>query len=494
MKNLFKIIIFSILVMPLVYSAPFPTAGTNPYYTDLNAFTIVSLENSTGRLTQGINASFYNFNVSNYMIVLGNINITLNLNVTGEIYLRGQPVQIEATSFNFVNNLSSILDNATILRTGNISNILKNTFQISNYSAEYALTGFKIGNYSLEYASTGYKFGNLSSDLASGSITQIKTTNINTNSITVNQQLIVLGNITNANITNININGSIYPSLDALFDFGNGTLRWKNANFSGNIQANSFIGDGAFLTSVQQESSAYKLTNFTSNYDARADRFTLSNYSTEYASTGYKLSNFTGDYENKAYYKLANFTSNLASRLTELFTLGNYSSEYASTGYKLANFTSNLNSRLTEFFNLGNYSAEYASTGYKLSNFTSNYDNRADRFTLSNYSSEYSSTGYKNANFTSQYDGRSDRFGLGNYSAEYSSTGFKISNGTSLPFSNFRLSNLSNLGNTDINSSGSLNISGQIQFLNLTIANETSSTKTSCSIFNNGSGICICSC
>jgi len=65
-----------------------------------------------------------------------------------------------------------------------------------------------------------------------------------------------------------------------------------------------------------------------------------------------------------------------------------------------------------------------------------------DAFNKENYSSEYSSTG----------------FNLQNYSVEYSSTGFKIGNLTDF---------LPQLGTVNINSSGTLNISGNITFTQL---------------------------
>ena len=134
----------------------------------------------------------------------------------------------------------------------------------------------------------------------------------------------------------------------------------------------------------------WKLENFTSAYDSRADRFSNSNFTTRYDNRADRFGNFNftalfpTNYENQAYFKLSNFTS-AYNNIADRFGLGNYSTEYASTGYKKSNFTSDLGSALAPAFNLGNYSAEYSSTGYKLINFTSNYDALKDRFENGNF-------------------------------------------------------------------------------------------------------------
>jgi len=219
-------------------------------------------------------------------------------------------------------------------------------FRLENYSTEYASTGYKLVNFTLnydartdrwqlsnfteayanEYATTGYKEGNLSSDLSAGVAVNITTTTITADTITVTN-LFVIGNISNVNVSNLNVNGSLYPAIDNLFDLGSGTLRWRNANLTGTLQAGTLSdGSGTTITGgvinapiiqvnnqdVQVEAVAYKLSNFTSNYDARTDRFNnenfttqydartdrfgLENYSTEYALTGYKKENLTIDY------------------------------------------------------------------------------------------------------------------------------------------------------------------------------------------------------
>ena len=382
-----------LFILP-VFAAPLPAQGTNPYYKQLFQDWLNGTIDTrqSGRLIAGLNSSFYDFNVTNNLIVIGNI--------SGEI-----PNAFKNSNF------STLYNNEAGTR-----------FSISNGSAEYASTGYKSANYSAEYASTGYKIanftsnladrlaelfnrGNLSNDLSNGVITSIIT-----DTLQVNKQFIVIGNITNANVTNLNINGSLIPSLDANFDIGNATSRWRNANYSGTVG----IGTLSLINRI------------TSSQVDIADIFSK-----------YNTINFTSDYDNKAYYQLSNFTSN-------------YGTEYASTGYKLSNFTTAYDNR-ADRYSITNYSAEYASTGYKLSNFTSNYDARADRYSITNYSAEYASTGFK----------------ISNYSNEYSSTGWKIGNMTGDSLGR-ALSNKTDINPRYINLS--LNISMQtnmsINFLN----------------------------
>jgi len=230
-------------------------------------------------------------------------------------------------------------------------------FKNENFTSRYdnRTDRFGLENYSAEYASTGYKEENLSSDLSAGIVSNITTSSITADTITTTN-LFVIGNISNVNVSNLNVNGSLFPALDNLFDLGNGTLRWRNANLSGTLQAGTLSdGSGATITAgvvnaptilvnnqdVQVEAAAYKLANFTSNYDARADRFGNSNWTTLYdneAATRFDNENFTTRYDNR----------------TDRFGLENYSAEYSATGFKISN-----------------YSSEYSLTGYKKENLKS---------------------------------------------------------------------------------------------------------------------------
>lgn len=99
--------------------------------------------------------------------------------------------------------------------------------------------------------------------------------------VIVNKNLIVFGNVTNITISNLVVNGTLNPALDNFFDVGNGSLRWRNANFSGVIDANSLRVGGK---DVQLILDAFNLNNFTSAYDARNDRFAIANFTAAYDS------------------------------------------------------------------------------------------------------------------------------------------------------------------------------------------------------------------
>jgi len=57
------------------------------------------------------------------------------------------------------------------------------------------------------------------------------------------------GNITILNVTHLSVNGSILPDLDDTFDLGNGSLRWRNANFSGFLEVlgNLIVDEGTLF-------------------------------------------------------------------------------------------------------------------------------------------------------------------------------------------------------------------------------------------------------
>ena len=99
---------------------------------------------------------------------------------------------------------------------------------------------------------------------------------LTTDTIIINKNLIVIGNITNTTVNNVAVNGSFYPTFDNAYDIGNGSLRWRNANFSGVVDSNSVRVNGK---DVQLALDAFNINNFTLAYDSRNDRFTLQNLS-----------------------------------------------------------------------------------------------------------------------------------------------------------------------------------------------------------------------
>jgi tRNA G18 (ribose-2'-O)-methylase SpoU len=188
----------------------------------------------------------------------GQLNVT-SINATSSITVRGGEVQVEGAAFKAA-NFTSLYDGRT------------DRFGVANFTALYGT----------EYSSTGYKEANLSADLAAGVASSIVTTTITSDTIIVNKNLYVIGNISNTNVANLNVNGSLYPALDDLFSLGNGSLRWKNANFTGTLQAGTVsattLTDGtATITGgvvnaptiqmsgsiVQVEANAFKISNLT---------------------------------------------------------------------------------------------------------------------------------------------------------------------------------------------------------------------------------------
>jgi len=126
---------------------------------------------------------------------------------------------------------------------------------------------------------------------------------------------------------------------------------------------NNLIGtSGAFNNGnyTTLEDVAFRIVNFTTQLNnyipsffnnenfTNLKPFTLTNYSAEYASTGFRLANFTTNYDSRAdRFGNANYSS-LAP-----FTLANYSSEYGSSGFKIANYTALENAAFTN----ANYSS-----------------------------------------------------------------------------------------------------------------------------------------
>jgi len=62
--------------------------------------------------------------------------------------------------------------------------------------------------------------------------------------ITTQGDILFSGNITILRINHLNVNGSINPRVSDTFDLGNGTFRWRNANFSGLVEVGSLIAAG----------------------------------------------------------------------------------------------------------------------------------------------------------------------------------------------------------------------------------------------------------
>lgn len=326
-------------------------------------------------------------------------------------------------------------------------------------------------------------------------------------------------------------NGTLKAGLNiSSFDFNStGTLIGNTGNFTYINVSRDLVVLGSIYGEIPDAFklgnasrlpfSNYTSSNFTADYDARSDRFGIGNYSNEYSSSGYKRGNYSDEYSSTGY-KLGNLSSSLGSGavstiltttlsanniivLNSLVIIGNITTMNVTN----LNVNGSLIPTLDNTFYvgngsnrwIGNFSTLHSTTligelkdGYKKENVTSQFPNidqdntddqlEANAFKLGNGSL------LPFSNFTLENASRLSfsNFQLSNVSNITSWTNIinipplsnfqlsNVSNTTSWfniidapTFSNFVLSNLSRIGNFDINTSGSLNVSGNVTFTQL---------------------------
>ena len=162
---------------------------------DKNKSYIVANLNATGnlsvgdRLTFGLGQFIDNL-ISGWLKITGSLNITGGLNVSGTIQ-------------------------GFTLTDGNVT-----------------ITNGVVKAYQVDVGG-GFSSGGLTLDSAGNIITQ--------------GDVLFSGNVTIVNVTSLSVNGSIIPGLDNNFDVGNGSFRWRNANFSGRIEAGALTVDSNTL-------------------------------------------------------------------------------------------------------------------------------------------------------------------------------------------------------------------------------------------------------
>ena len=217
----------------MAYSVSYPSQGLNPYYNALAQWFNVS-HNFDGTLKKGLNVSLEDVNITNTLLIT-NITATGIINSTNGSF----------TAFT-----------VTFLNVQSINGTDLSLFNKSVMLGSYQLLADFIANYSKEYSSTGYDLGNLSDDLSNAKVATIKTTTGTFDFVIVNKELLVFGNISNVNLTNINVNATILPSLDALFDLGNGTFRWQDGNFTGTLEVGSITATTTRTTNLQDLDSS----------------------------------------------------------------------------------------------------------------------------------------------------------------------------------------------------------------------------------------------
>jgi len=314
----------------------------------INALTVIGSVSAFGSL----NATFINATE----IRIGNSLVPIN-----GAFNNGNYTSLEDSAFRIV-NFTTQLNNyiPSFFNNENFTNL--KPFTLTNYSAEYALSGFKIINFTSEYAASGFKIANYTA-LENAAFTNTNYSNLNNSLWNLSRNLFVYLKDANYLVrigdVNRNISNDTFAVIGSAAVYGSLNSTSFNSSFilqnNNQVQTINAVFNNVNYTAL--ENAAFTNTNYT-NLEAAA--FNKANYSSEYASTGFKnanytsledsafrIANFTTNYEAQAYFKIANYTAleNAA------FNLVNYSAEYASSGYKLANFTSNLNAQNGSLWN-----------------------------------------------------------------------------------------------------------------------------------------------
>ncbi|MBI3035802.1 collagen-like protein [Candidatus Woesearchaeota archaeon] len=166
-------------------------------------------------------------------------------------------------------------------------------FGLANYSAEYASTGYKLANFTANYDARADRFNNENFTALYDTRNAASFRNENWTALYNGEAAtrFTLTNYSNEYASTGYKKGNLtidFPSLD--------TNAADDFNFASNL---TFLLDNGTIIRTSNLSALaftnYNRANFTSDYDSRNERFTLANYSAEYASTGYKRSNFSSD-------------------------------------------------------------------------------------------------------------------------------------------------------------------------------------------------------
>jgi len=59
-----------------------------------------------------------------------------------------------------------------------------------------------------------------------------------------NKNVFIAGNLSYVNVQTLNVNGSLIPIFNNMFDIGNSSNRWRDANFAGSVNTNNLIVSG----------------------------------------------------------------------------------------------------------------------------------------------------------------------------------------------------------------------------------------------------------
>lgn len=164
--------------------------------------------------------------------------ITFNLGEAG-----GGADNLELRSSEGV-DIFDMRSDGTVYMNGSLN--LRNDYNINGVDLDNPGNGIIINSNQYEIDSNAIGSGELQ-DNSVGNAELDNSDSFNMNGLTVEGDaqvqgdLDVWGNITNTQVSNLNINGSLRPpsGYDATFDIGSGTLRWRDAYFSGTGQFDS---------------------------------------------------------------------------------------------------------------------------------------------------------------------------------------------------------------------------------------------------------------
>jgi len=450
----------------------------------INALTIIGSISAFGSL----NATFINATE----IRIGN-----NLIPTSGAFNNANYTALEDSAFRIV-NFTTQLNNyiPSFFNNENFTNL--KPFTLTNYSAEYASTGYKLSNFTANYEAQAYfKIANYTA-LENAAFTNANYSNLNNSLWNLSRNLILYPKDANYLVrvgdVNRNISNDTFAVIGSAAVYGSLNATSFNSSFilqnNNQVQTINAVFNNVNYTAL--ENAAFTNTNYTS---LEAAAFNKINYSAEYSSSGFKISNytaledaafrianFTTNYENQAYFKIANYTalenaaftnanySNLNNSLWNLsrnlfvypkdaaflIRIGdvnrNISNDtFAVIGSAAVYGSLNATSFNSSFILQNNNQVQTINAVFNNVNYTAlenaaftntNYTNlEAAAFTKINYSAEYASTGFKNANYTSLED---SAFRIANFTTNYEAQAyFKIANYTALQNAAFTLANYS---------------------------------------------------
>ncbi len=229
----FLISMIVLVLVPLAFATPNSiniqgklTSSSGTLITGQNNFTIRFYDNFTnGTMLYEKNATALADARGIFDLALQGVNLPFDKQYYLGVLVNGDPemsprVNLTSAPYSFASNTSKGLNTSQDALIGNAINLTA----VGNIYANGTLFSRNIRVSSQLEVGGGFSAGGLTIQ--------------NDGTIVTQGDVIFSGNITILNITNLNVNGSIVPNVDSLFDIGNSSFRWRNANFSGTVDAN----------------------------------------------------------------------------------------------------------------------------------------------------------------------------------------------------------------------------------------------------------------